>query len=74
MVKAGDIVRAKVLEVDVPRKRISLTMRLDESRPACPQTYRAAPHRQRQAEAGTASEPRTDGAMGNAFAVPPCRS
>ncbi len=30
MVKAGDIVRVKVLEVDVPRKRISLTMRLDE--------------------------------------------
>lgn len=47
VVKAGDIVRVKVLEVDVPRKRISLTMRLDEkaSQPASPQTGRAASHR-----------------------------
>jgi uncharacterized protein len=30
VVKAGDIVKVKVVEVDVARKRISLTMRLDE--------------------------------------------
>jgi uncharacterized protein len=30
IVKPGDIVRVKVREVDVPRKRISLTLRLDE--------------------------------------------
>ena len=30
VVKAGDIVKVKVLEVDVNRKRISLTMRLEE--------------------------------------------
>ncbi len=30
VVKSGDIVRAKVLEVDIQRKRISLTLRLDE--------------------------------------------
>ncbi|MGH3730980.1 MAG: helix-hairpin-helix domain-containing protein, partial [Micromonosporaceae bacterium] len=30
VVKSGDVVRVKVLEVDVPRKRISLTLRLDE--------------------------------------------
>jgi len=30
IVKAGDIVKVKVLEVDAARKRISLTMRLDE--------------------------------------------
>jgi uncharacterized protein len=30
VVKAGDIVRVKVLEVDLPRKRIALTMRLEE--------------------------------------------
>ncbi|MPZ86015.1 MAG: S1 RNA-binding domain-containing protein [Actinophytocola sp.] len=30
VVKSGDIVRAKVLEVDIPRKRISLTLRLEE--------------------------------------------
>lgn len=30
IVKAGDVVKVKVLEVDVARKRVSLTMRLDE--------------------------------------------
>ncbi|MFV7784025.1 Tex family protein [Shewanella marisflavi] len=30
VVKAGDVVKVKVMEVDVERKRISLTMRLDE--------------------------------------------
>ncbi len=30
VVKAGDIVRVKVMEVDIPRKRIALTMRTDE--------------------------------------------
>ncbi len=35
VVKAGDVVKVKVLEVDVPRKRIALTMRLgDEVRKA----------------------------------------
>jgi uncharacterized protein len=29
VVKTGDIVKVKVLEVDLPRKRISLTMKLD---------------------------------------------
>ena len=31
VVKTGNIVKVKVLDVDVPRKRIALTMRLDES-------------------------------------------
>src|ERR1019366_6118030 len=30
VVKAGEVVRVKVLSVDIPRKRISLTMRLDD--------------------------------------------
>jgi uncharacterized protein len=30
VVKAGDIVRVKVLEVDAKRRRIALSMRLDE--------------------------------------------
>ncbi|GAA3735602.1 Tex family protein [Plantactinospora mayteni] len=37
VVKSGDVVRVKVLDVDVPRKRISLTLRLEdeaEPRPA----------------------------------------
>ncbi|MFM4910912.1 Tex family protein [Aeromonas dhakensis] len=71
VVKAGDIVRVKVLEVDVPRKRISLTMRLDEKagqparKPAEPRhhTGNAKPK-----QAARQSAP-TDGAMGNAFAA-----
>ncbi|MGH3716835.1 MAG: Tex family protein, partial [Micromonosporaceae bacterium] len=35
VVKSGDVVRVKVLEVDVPRNRISLTLRLDDE-PAKP--------------------------------------
>ena len=31
VVKAGDIVRVKVLDVDLPRKRIALSMRLDDT-------------------------------------------
>ena len=35
VVKSGDIVRVKVLDIDIPRKRISLTLRLDdEAQPA----------------------------------------
>src|SRR5262249_28583588 len=30
VVKPGDIVRVKVLDVDIPRKRIGLTLRLDD--------------------------------------------
>ncbi|CAM5518415.1 S1 motif domain-containing protein OS=Streptomyces violarus OX=67380 GN=FHS41_001025 PE=4 SV=1 [Streptomyces violarus] len=35
VVKPGDIVKVKVLDVDIPRKRISLTLRLDDE--AAPQ-------------------------------------
>jgi len=34
IVKAGDVVKVKVVEVDAARKRISLTMRLDDAAPA----------------------------------------
>ena len=34
VVKAGDIVKVRVLEVDLPRKRIALSCRLDDSVPA----------------------------------------
>ncbi|MBP2232086.1 uncharacterized protein J2847_005411 [Azospirillum agricola] len=33
VVKAGDVVKVKVLEVDIPRKRIALTMRLTDEAP-----------------------------------------
>jgi uncharacterized protein len=41
VVKPGDIVRVKVLEVDKPRKRIALTLRLDDQ--AGPQPARGGP-------------------------------
>jgi uncharacterized protein len=47
VVKTGDIVKVKVLEVDVPRKRISLTMKLDAA-PA----RRDAPRENRFEQAG----------------------
>ena len=39
--KPGDVVRVKVLEVDPKRRRISLTMRLDQAPEARPPTARA---------------------------------
>ena len=38
VVKPGDIVTVKVLEVDIPRKRISLTLRLDDEVGSGPRT------------------------------------
>ena len=46
VVKPGDIVRVKVLEVDRPRKRIALTLRLDDELGA--KLARAAPSRPAQ--------------------------
>lgn len=72
VVKAGDIVRVKVLEVDVPRKRISLTMRLDEKvgqparKPAESRPSGAGSARPRQ---GPKQSAPAGGAMGNAFAA-----
>lgn len=50
VVKAGDIVKVKVLEVDLQRKRIALTMRLD-SWPAKPPLAAAPPPIARRATA-----------------------
>lgn len=45
VVKAGDIVKVKVMEVDVPRKRVGLSMRLDdEVREAGTEDTRASRH------------------------------
>jgi uncharacterized protein len=68
VVKTGDIVKVKVLEVDVARKRISLTMKLDAS-PA----RRDAPRENRYEGAGRsqqprrASDPAPQSAMASAF-------
>ena len=67
VVKAGDIVRVKVLEVDVARRRIGLTMRLDAS-PAVDGGMRPRV----QAGAARAGRPRQEApaptAMASAFA------
>ena len=43
VVKPGDVVRVKVLDIDVPRNRISLTLRLDDDPAAKPTPLPAAP-------------------------------
>lgn len=69
VVKTGDIVKVKVLEVDVARKRISLTMKLDAT-PA----RRDAPRENRYEGAGRGqqqrhvNEPAPMSAMASAFA------
>ena len=75
VVKTGQIVKVKVLEVDVPRKRISLTMKLDAQAPR-----RDAPRENRFENAGRgrggyssapggrgAGQTATGGAMASAF-------
>ncbi|HFQ5341132.1 TPA: Tex family protein [Vibrio vulnificus] len=74
VVKAGDIVKVKVMEVDVQRKRIALSMRLSDEpgqdnrsqRPATPrgQQERRAPSPRRHDNDNTLG-----GAMGGAFAA-----
>ncbi|MDQ1007045.1 uncharacterized protein QFZ82_001530 [Streptomyces sp. V4I23] len=46
VVKPGDVVKVKVLDVDIPRKRISLTLRLDDDASA-PSGGAGAPRRER---------------------------
>ncbi len=69
VVKTGNIVKVKVLEVDVPRKRIALTMRLDESAvkndSKSDRTLSARPRGNTQREDRNS---RGNNAMGNAFA------
>ena len=82
VVKAGDIVKVKVLEVDVARKRIALTRRLDDApAPQAPRESRANdqrpprspdrghPRDARRGPASTkASAPPADNALAAAFA------
>ncbi|UTH74529.1 Tex family protein [Chromobacterium sp. IIBBL 290-4] len=71
VVKAGDVVKVKVLEVDVARKRIALTMRLDDevgsgnSRGG--RSDSRSDNRPRQ-QRGQSSAPQGDTAMAAAFA------
>ena len=70
VVKTGDVVKVKVLEVDVARRRIALTMRLDESavknegKSDRTLSVKSRSDNVRQDR----SNPRANNAMGNAFA------
>lgn len=67
--KTGDIVKVKVLEVDVPRKRIALTMRLDESAVKNDGKLTALYYPQDPVKyANEERSSRGNNAMGNAFA------
>ena len=66
VVKAGDVVKVKVVEVDLPRKRIALTMVLTDDAPATPKTG-AAPLSNKAREQQARQTPAT-GAMADAFA------
>jgi len=73
VVKAGDIVKVKVVEVDVARKRISLTMRLDApaqqkgGAPADNRFQHADRNQQRRAEKSSDRSTQAPSAMANAF-------
>ncbi|BBA33785.1 transcription accessory protein TEX [Methylocaldum marinum] len=72
VVKAGDVVKVKVLEVDVPRRRIGLSMKKDaadaprsERGPSIPSGKAAAPKTKKPRQE---SLPRPQGAMAEALA------
>jgi uncharacterized protein len=74
VVKAGQVVKVKVLEVDVKRKRIALTMRLSDSAPAAGSQPNQRADRDDRKRMGQhqkqerAAAPAAGGAMAAAFA------
>ena len=74
VVKTGDIVKVRVLEIDLTRKRISLTMKLDaptqRGTAKSDNNYRPAAGNERSggAQRAPAQAPETGGAMAAAFA------
>ncbi len=62
VVKVGDIVKVKVVEVDIPRQRINLTMKLGET-----QTSKTKP--QMPTKTQFAKQPQANTAMGNALSA-----
>ncbi|HKM24646.1 MAG TPA: helix-hairpin-helix domain-containing protein, partial [Corynebacterium sp.] len=54
VVRSGEVVRVKVMEVDVERQRIGLSLRLDDE-PGQPQRARRKPQRRKQAPAAGGS-------------------
>ncbi|MES9939320.1 MAG: Tex family protein [Candidatus Thiodiazotropha sp. 6PLUC2] len=72
VVKAGDLVKVKVMEVDIPRKRIALTMRLSDdasaSRSDNQNRKKSAENHRQSAKSKKRPSPAPRGAMAEAFA------
>ncbi|HEX2603104.1 MAG TPA: Tex family protein [Oxalicibacterium sp.] len=71
VVKAGQVVKVKVLEVDEKRKRIALTMRLSDSAPAAgsrPEQRSDRDDQRRLSQQQRTPQPQVGGAMAAAFA------
>src|SRR5690606_21492253 len=69
LVKPGDLVRVKVLEVDVKRRRIALTMRLEDAPTAAPRPDERAPKRGAKPKPTRERPPsRPSGVLAEAFA------
>ena len=66
VVKAGDVVRVRVTEVDVPRKRIGLTMRKDNATQPAPDKRKA--DKPRGKPVTSAGPAQSQGAFGSALA------
>lgn len=73
VVKAGDIVKVKVMEVDVQRKRIALSMRLNDEPGQDNRPQRSSAPRGQQRQSNSGGQRRRDessnSAMGGAFAA-----
>jgi uncharacterized protein len=69
VVKTGQVVKVRVVEVDVPRKRIALTMRSGEPRAAQGRPARGATAPARSTPGPSARGPATSTAMQAAFAA-----
>ncbi|MGJ8597593.1 Tex family protein [Sulfitobacter sp.] len=70
VVKAGDVVRVRVTEVDVPRKRIGLTMRKDNSDEPAPQKReKSKPNAKAKTAAASQQVSGSQGAMADALAA-----
>ena len=70
IVKPGDIVRVKVLDVDKPRKRIALTLRLDDDVGRNPGGARAVAARaddRTRPQSPSRKEPTPGGALADAL-------
>jgi uncharacterized protein len=69
VVKAGDVVRVKVLEVDVARKRVALTMRMDATAPRTASSSERPRESARPSRPPPKPEPQGNGLMAEALSA-----